>query len=345
VIQSKTKETIADQKRSSAIIKKSTVEQTPEKIICPPCPKYSASSQQIEISDLKKIAWHRLPPAKHQTALNLLNQIHTPCGCGQTLAQCAKVDIEKCKALRDVIDFVISSVHNGISENKTIQAGMREILHTHAQQTVPITPPPLRRPSAGKVYYVPADQTPSIGTTDASLTVVLFSDFECPYCRQILGHIRQVEAKYSSKEVRLVFRHFPMPQYARAPRAAEASLAAHAQGKFWLYHDMLYANPMRLEFADLVDYAKQLKLDSERFQKELLNGTYREQVNRDLQLALRLRIPGTPFVFINGLPVIDTSQMLNVAETAWTRSQTLLKEGIKREQLYNKLIEYGLREP
>jgi protein-disulfide isomerase len=136
-----------------------------------------------------------------------------------------------------------------------------------------------------------------------------------------------------------------MPQYARAPRAAEASLAAHAQGKFWLYHDMLYANPMRLEFADLVDYAKQLKLDSERFQKELLNGTYREQVNRDLQLALRLRIPGTPFVFINGLPVIDTSQMLNVAETAWTRSQTLLKEGIKREQLYNKLIEYGLREP
>jgi protein-disulfide isomerase len=109
------------------------------------------------------------------------------------------------------------------------------------------------------------DNAPSKGPANAPVTVLIWSDFECPYCSRVNPTLEALAKKYPT-QLRFVFRHLPLDFHKSAQKAAEASMAAHEQGKFWEMHDLLFANQKALDANSLFSYAKKLKLDLKKFQ-------------------------------------------------------------------------------
>jgi protein-disulfide isomerase len=101
-------------------------------------------------------------------------------------------------------------------------------------------------------------------------------------------------------DVRLEYRHYPLPMHAHAARAAQASLEAQRQGAFWPYHDLLFANQEALTDADLVGYADALGLDSEAFERALADGVHQARMHADMEAGMALEVTGTPTFFVNG---------------------------------------------
>lgn len=137
------------------------------------------------------------------------------------------------------------------------------------------------------------------GETTASATLVEFSDFQCPACQAFFPTVKELEQKFSGK-LKVVYRHFPIPRHEFARKAAEASEVANAQGKFWEYHDILFEKSPSLSVSELKQYAKDLGLDSEKFNKELDEGKYASDVEADYKLGMSIKINATPTFYLNG---------------------------------------------
>ena len=148
-------------------------------------------------------------------------------------------------------------------------------------------------------FEVADEGYPSIGPDDAVVTVVEFSDFECPYCKRVLPALEQVKNNFRD-EVRLVFRQYPLGMHANAAKAAEASLCARDQGKFWEMHDLLFEEQGKLKVADLKDKAGRLGLDEDAFAECLDSSQYAEDVSKDITEGSRAGVSGTPAMFVNG---------------------------------------------
>jgi protein-disulfide isomerase len=146
---------------------------------------------------------------------------------------------------------------------------------------------------------IAGSDAPSFGPVNARVTVVAFSDFQCPFCSKAADVTRQLKAKYGEK-IRFVFRNFPLPFHKNAESAAEASLAANAQGKFWEMHDKMFANQKRLDRDSLESYAKDLGLDMSKFRAALDSRDYENSVRADASLASEAVVRGTPTLFVNG---------------------------------------------
>jgi protein-disulfide isomerase len=153
--------------------------------------------------------------------------------------------------------------------------------------------------SAEKIKALTAAGAPSFGSKSAKVTLIEFSDFECPYCSKAAETVSQIKKKYGDK-VHFIFRQFPLGFHKNAQVAAEASLAANAQGKFWPYHDMLFQNQKKLDRESLDGYAKKLGLDMAKFKKALDSKTYEAAVKSDLKLGELAAVSGTPSLFLNG---------------------------------------------
>ena len=144
-----------------------------------------------------------------------------------------------------------------------------------------------------------ADNDPATGPADAPVTIVEFSDFQCPYCQRVGPTMASVREAYGDK-VRIVFRDYPLAFHQQAQPAAEAAQCAHEQGKFWEYHDKLFANQQALGADDLKKYAADLELDGERFTECFDSGRFRQDVQDDFQYGQSVGVSGTPAFFING---------------------------------------------
>jgi protein-disulfide isomerase/autonomous glycyl radical cofactor GrcA len=141
---------------------------------------------------------------------------------------------------------------------------------------------------------------PTRGPADAKVTIVEFSDFQCPYCGAAFGTVEQLMQQYAGK-VKLVFRQFPLPIHPQAEKAAEASLCAADQGKFWELHDMMFKNQKKLDVSDLKTYAASSGLDAAKFAQCLDSGEKKKQVDSDLEAGQSAGVNGTPAFFINGV--------------------------------------------
>ena len=140
------------------------------------------------------------------------------------------------------------------------------------------------------------------GPADAPVTLVQYGDFECPNCGDMYPVIKRIQERLGPR-IRFVFRHFPLSEiHPHAKHAAEAAEAAGAQSDelFWRMHDTLYENQDALSDADLKEYAAQLDLDTERFERELDNHEHEESVREDFSSGARSGVNGTPTLFING---------------------------------------------
>jgi protein-disulfide isomerase len=154
-----------------------------------------------------------------------------------------------------------------------------------------------------KQVDIDIDGSPAMGKSDARVVIVEFGDYQCQFCEQAMSTIHELADLYPN-DVRVVFKNFPMPGHKAAPLAAEAALAAGAQGKFWEMHDLLYANRTALDRGSLDVYAKQLGLDLVRFGRDLDEHTFAPQVERDTASAMAAGIKGIPTFFINGRVVV-----------------------------------------
>lgn len=154
-------------------------------------------------------------------------------------------------------------------------------------------------PDPNRVHTVSTAGAPSKGPESAPVTIVEFSEFQCPFCARVAPTLKQIEDTYQGR-VRIVWKHLPLAIHKDAVGAALAAEAARKQGKFWEYHDKLFANQSRLGPDDLKQYAKDLELDLKRFETDLLNSEDKKRIEADVAEAGTLGVNGTPGIFING---------------------------------------------
>lgn len=147
------------------------------------------------------------------------------------------------------------------------------------------------------------DDDPSLGSADAKVTIVEFSDFECPYCYEASSIVRRIASEYED-QVRYIYRDFPVPEYhPNAAKAAEAGECADDQEKFWLMHDKIFQNQNNMEIDDLKRYALQAGLNAEWFNRCLDSAQQAEEVRADVLDGLKAGVSGTPTFFINGVQI------------------------------------------
>jgi protein-disulfide isomerase len=205
----------------------------------------------------------------------------------------------------------------------------------------PAAPPPgAPAPAAVKKVDVPAD-SPAFGPKTAKVTIVEWSDFQCPFCSRAIPTIKQIKEKYP-KDVRVIFRHQPLPFHQNAQPAAEASMAAHEQGKFWEYHDKLFANQQALDRAGLEKAAQELGLDMGKFKAALDSGKFKAKVKSDSDAGNAVGANGTPTFFVNGRELVGAQPFESfrpIIDEEIAKADKLLAAGVKPDQLYAKLLE------
>lgn len=140
---------------------------------------------------------------------------------------------------------------------------------------------------------------PYKGPKNAPVTLVVFSDFQCPYCSRIGAVIDQVLEKYP-KEVKSVFKNFPLANHRFAMKAAQAAVAADAQGKFWEYHDLIFKNYSNLSDEKFEEFRAQLNLDKAKFDKAMNAPETTAKINNDKNDGINAGVRGTPSIYVNG---------------------------------------------
>jgi protein-disulfide isomerase len=146
---------------------------------------------------------------------------------------------------------------------------------------------------------VSAANAPAKGPTSAPIELIEFSDFQCPFCQRANPTVDQVLQTYGDR-IHFVYRHFPLANHPNAHPAAEASQCAAEQGKFWPYHDKLFANPSKLSDADLKAHAAEIGADTAKFNACVDSHKYRSLVDADARAGEEAGVNGTPAFFING---------------------------------------------
>jgi protein-disulfide isomerase len=149
----------------------------------------------------------------------------------------------------------------------------------------------------------PASHSPTMGPASARVTVVEFSDFECPFCRKAAPMISRLRERFST-EVRFVWRNYPLSIHQHARLAAEAAQCAHDQGRFWAFHDELFRDPTLLPPPHLEATAVRLGLDMEAFMRCLSGHVHGGDVATDVEAGEQVGVSGTPTVFINGVAFV-----------------------------------------
>ena len=164
----------------------------------------------------------------------------------------------------------------------------------------PSAPPPRRRgPDPDKVHPVNIAGSASKGPENAKVTLVEFSDFQCPFCGRVGPTLKRIEKEYPD-DVKIVFKHLPLSFHDKAQGAAEAAEAARLQGKFWEMHDKIFSKQREMSDAKYLEYAAELGLDVEKFKKDLKSPAILARINNDKRDAATLGVTGTPGFFING---------------------------------------------
>lgn len=170
-------------------------------------------------------------------------------------------------------------------------------------ETAQAPAPPRQRPTGpdpDKQYDLPADGSPIMGPENAPITIIEFSDYQCPFCARAEPLIHDALKAYPEK-TRFVYKHFPLESiHPQAMAAAQAAVAAQKQGKFWEMHEILFKNQRALQDDKLVEYAKQLGLDVDKFKADMKSEEVQKQVRDDMRLARTAGVRGTPTIFVNG---------------------------------------------
>lgn len=167
-------------------------------------------------------------------------------------------------------------------------------------------------PVQASAYVLPVENSPVLGNKDAPVDIVVFSNFECPYCARADKMLREIVQKDEElkNKVKIVFKNFPFERHPEARPAAKAALAAHAQGKFWEMSEKIFANQKELSTANYEKWAKEVGLNVDQYKKTLVekDKEFNEAIERDIKLgAEAAKLEGTPWILVGGWLLDDIS--------------------------------------
>jgi protein-disulfide isomerase len=258
--------------------------------------------------------------AQKTTVVKILQDRDCPCGCSMKVGTCRQAD-PSCSYSAGMADVVITAIKQGKSEQQA-RAEAENSKWAHIQP-----PKVLEDPVA-----IPVAGAPETGPPNAPVTLVEFSDFQCPYCAAAVPQIEAVLKAYPT-QVKLIFKQFPLEQHPQADLAATAALAAQKQGKFWQMHDAMYASQDNLSRASILAMAAHIGLNVKQMEEDMDSTAVRETVVRDVQDGAKAGVEGTPTLFINGqkyngainLSILKPILDLAVKQSA-TKDQALLNK-------------------
>jgi protein-disulfide isomerase len=203
-------------------------------------------------------------------------------------------EVEEMKATVDEIQATQKEIVTKLEE---LSKGQKAILAKAPTAAKPSRP----QEDPDKVYKVNVGTTygNTKGPDDAAVTIVEFSDFQCPFCSQAAGLVKQIVEAYPD-DVRVVYKNYPLPFHKQALPAAKAAVAAGKQGKFWEMHDKLFENYRTLNDDVYATYASEIGIDVEKFKSDMASDEVKKIVDQDMSDARTAEVRGTPTFFING---------------------------------------------
>jgi protein-disulfide isomerase len=238
-------------------------------------------------STLPSVDMTGLTAAQKTVALKILRAHDCPCGCAMKMAECRFKD-PGCSYSRALAGIVVDALKKGGSESDALDA-------LEASPLAHRTPPKLLE----NPVRIPTQGAPVMGPAGAAVTLVEFSDFQCPYCAQAVQRLKAVMQAYPT-QVKLIFKQFPLDRHSQAALAAAAALAAHQQGKFWPLHDAMFADRTHLSRPAILAMAAKVGLDMKRFEQAWDSAPIKQAVMREMEEGERAGVDSTPTIFIDG---------------------------------------------
>jgi len=200
------------------------------------------------------------------------------------------------------------------------------------------------------VWKVPVGDSPAEGPATALVTIVEWSDFQCPFCSKVVPTLEEITKTYGNK-VRVVWKNNPLPFHQRAEPAAELAMEARAQKGdkgFWAAYNLLWKNQQKLADEDLLGYAKELGLDVEKVKAAIADKKHGAGIAADQELADDLQASGTPHFFINGRRLVGAQPLDKfkaIIDEELKKSEALLAKGVAAKDLYAEIIKDGKEPP
>ena len=188
-----------------------------------------------------------------------------------------------------------------------------------------------------RVTYGPDDAI--MGAAEPTVTIVEFSDFQCPFCGKFAQTLDELADAYP-EDVRVVFKQFPLPMHPDAELGAKAAIAAGEQGYFWAMHDRLFENRQAMKRDDLIGHAKALGLDTAKFEADLDSDATAHRLEREKREGRRLGVRGTPAFFVNGRQMagaVDGAALKALVDEEREVAKSLLEAGAARGELYARI--------
>jgi len=245
----------------------------------------SAPGSWRTVEQLPGVDFSGLTAAQKQTVLKLIRDQDCSCQCGMKVAECRLQD-SNCYYSKSLANLAIEGIKSGKSA-----AEIKKSLAEGPSYTRPkLLEDPVSVPTAG---------APVKGPADAKITLIEFSDFECPFCSEAFEQVHAIMAAYPGK-IRLIYKQFPLPMHPHAAIAAKASLAAQEQGKFWEMHDELFSHSKRITRENIMAWAKMIGLNMDKFTADLDSHKFDKAIEKDIADGDKAGVFGTPSFFING---------------------------------------------
>jgi len=235
---------------------------------------------------LPNVDFTGLTVVQKRAALKAMRGQDCICSCSMKVAEC-RVKDPSCGDSKALSEIIVKAIREGKDPVQAVADS--ELVHrrssspTLLEEAIPLS----------------IDGAPSKGAANAKITFVEFSDFECPYCSKAAAKIEAILQAYP-KDARLVYKQYPLSSHPHARIAAEASIAALAQNKFWPMHDKLFANSHRLSNLAILQMAKEIGLDAAKFQADLISARVKLGVTKDIADGDKAQVSATPTFFING---------------------------------------------
>jgi len=249
-----------------------------------------------DLAQIRDIDFSGLSDAQKKIALKIMNTHDCNCGCNMTIAVCRVQDFT-CRRSLIFGRTIVDALREGRSEAEVVRI-LKDKADTFVEAKLP--------DDTGVVYDIDITSNPMRGPKNAPVTIIEFSDFQCPYCAGVQETLAQV-LKAFPKEVRLVYKQYPLNIHQYARRAALASLAAHEQGKFWQLHDKLFENIGAINEENIRKWAGEVGLDLAGYDKAMQAGKFETMIQKDMADGAAAKVLGTPSLFVNGKRIHDRS--------------------------------------
>jgi len=295
----------------------------------------SASNQIYNENDFPSGTFDGLSPDQKKEALKALNSNKCTCGCNNdTIASC-RIKDPNCGVAPKLVSQVLSLVREG-KDSEAVGAELQKAkLNTEQSED-----PEVQENQQATFIPIRKDD-PYQGPLYAKVTIVDFSEFQCPFCRRVLPTIEEIKKIYGDS-IKIVWKHRPLPFHANAFPAAEAAEAAREQGKFWEMHDLLFQNQTSLTSSKFEELATTLGLDLDKFKASIEEHRNKSRIEEDSNLAVSAGASGTPTFFINGRKIVGAlplTSFKSVINEELNRANALIDKGVALDaDFYQKIV-------